>query len=610
MRATLSPITRGGEPDRARDRTCSVRMIARHHDHANAGGAALRDRLRHLRARRVFQADETREHEPALPLLARRAGRQLAPGEREDAKPTLGHLVHRLLQALAQRGVEGDSSIRGLHRDALRNDDLGRALAVEQPAARALVHRGHAAPVRVERQLVGLGRRRSAAHRALRHLDERRLHGVAEQALATVVGHALQAVAVQGDIEKVALPPRRPGVERAERMQAIGEPGVRRAHAVLGERSGLVGDDDGRRAERLGGGQVPDQRAAPRHALGGHRERERHSGEQALGHVGDDDADREQQVRPEAEAEELTDGEKNDAERGGEKRHEARDARNLLLQRRRRLEHRLGELRDAAELGAHPGRVHHGARFARDDRGAGKQEVARAQGVALGVGTGAARLGQRLAGDGGDIDAQPERLDHAAVGGDVLALLHEDHVARHQCLGGEAQRGAVAQHRDLVRQQRPQRRDRAFGARLLPESERAVHRNHADDRRAERRHALARLERRGGKRKPRGDPEDEREEICELARDAQQRRFAPCFLDAVRTVFGRAPFGFARGETVPRRAQAGERFVDAEAGDVHCVPDPNPRPSWAVDVGQAAPAACADTIDPWPPPPRSAITTR
>ncbi len=64
-------------------------------------------------------------------------------------------------------------------------------------------------------------------------------------------------------------------------------------HLALGQRAGLVGADDVGRAERLDGGQALDQRAAARHAPDAHREGERDRGQQSLGHVGDDQPDRE-----------------------------------------------------------------------------------------------------------------------------------------------------------------------------------------------------------------------------------------------------------------------------------------------------------------------------
>ena len=52
---------RGGEPDVARYRARGVRVVAGHHDHANAGQVAGRHRLRHFRARRVVQPDDAGE---------------------------------------------------------------------------------------------------------------------------------------------------------------------------------------------------------------------------------------------------------------------------------------------------------------------------------------------------------------------------------------------------------------------------------------------------------------------------------------------------------------------------------------------------------------------
>ena len=64
------------------------------------------------------------------------------------------------------------------------------------------------------------------------------------------------------------------------------------------------------------------------------------------------------------------------AEQDGEQRHQPRQARDLFLQRRQRFLYDLRQARDVAEFGMHAGGVHHGFRLARDQRGAGMQDVA------------------------------------------------------------------------------------------------------------------------------------------------------------------------------------------------------------------------------------------
>ena len=73
-------------------------------------------------------------------------------------------------------------------------------------------------------------------------------------------------------------------------------------HVVLGQRTGLVGANDRRGAERLDRGQVTDEDVALCHALGGQHERQGQRREQPFRHHGDDDADRENEGLPERDA--------------------------------------------------------------------------------------------------------------------------------------------------------------------------------------------------------------------------------------------------------------------------------------------------------------------
>ena len=69
-------------------------------------------------------------------------------------------------------------------------------------------------------------------------------------------------------------------------------------HAVLGEGAGLVGADDGDRAQGLHGRQLADERLAAQHPLRAQREGHGDDGGQALGDGGHGHADGRQEHHP------------------------------------------------------------------------------------------------------------------------------------------------------------------------------------------------------------------------------------------------------------------------------------------------------------------------
>ena len=71
---------------------------------------------------------------------------------------------------------------------------------------------------------------------------------------------------------------------------------------ALGQRTGLVGANDRRGAERLHRRQVTDEDIALCHALSGQHERQGQRGKQPFRHHGDDDTDRENKGLPEGNA--------------------------------------------------------------------------------------------------------------------------------------------------------------------------------------------------------------------------------------------------------------------------------------------------------------------
>ena len=142
---------------------------------------------------------------------------------------------------------------------------------------------------------------------------------------------------------EVELPERRPDPDRP--------------HPVLGQRARLVGADDVGGAERLDRAQPLDERAAAgehRHADG---ERERDRRQQALGDVGDDQADREvERVLERQAGDEPADRQEREADEHGDERDQPGDAAHLPLERAQLRLDPLGERGDPAELRLHAGR--------------------------------------------------------------------------------------------------------------------------------------------------------------------------------------------------------------------------------------------------------------
>ena len=184
------------------------------------------------------------------------------------------------------------------------------------------------------------------------------------------------------------------------------------------------------------------------------------------------------------------------------------------------------------------------------------------------MGIGSARLGQRFAGDRRGVHAQAEGLDQPAVGRNKVALLQQHDVAGHQ-IGGEYLHDlAVPGHHHLLRQQLTQRIDRPLGLVFLPESKDAVDQDDADDGNAQPRHALAGIEILGKKRQRRAHPQDEGEEVGELAGEAQQQALAPHLLDVVRAKLRQPALCLGHRQPRSRRVQAGEGLLRSEALDM------------------------------------------
>jgi len=82
-------------------------------------------------------------------------------------------------------------------------------------------------------------------------------------------------------------------------------------------------------------------------------------------------------------------------------------------------------------------------------------------------------------------------------------------------------------------------------------------------------HALPGLAPLGEKGERRGNPQHQREEMPEFAREAPPQPLPRCRFEDIGSVFGQTAAGFGHVETVPTAAETCERRVGVEMGQFH-----------------------------------------
>ena len=183
---------------------------------------------------------------------------------------------------------------------------------------------------------------------------------------------------------------------------------------------------------------------------------------------------------------------------------------DLVLERRRLALDALGERRDPAELGVHPGRVDQGAGLALDAAGPREDQVSGLERRDAGVGElGVAIDGRRLPGQRRHVDLE-RSLEEPRVGGDPLPLLDQQHVARDELGRRDPELLSVAEDTRLGGEIRGKRLHRALGLELLDEGEDRVDEDHDDDRDRDGDDA-------GNPREDGRGPEEEGQRVGELA---------------------------------------------------------------------------------------------
>ena len=465
----------------------------------------------------------------------------------------------------------------GLQARAALEQHVGGALAEEQHGAVLVpVRRRHHLAFGAERHLPDPAEVRCALGGALelsRGDEERSLGGIAlDLPLAIVLGQ-LSVVGERPGAEyelrlavQVAVAHLLPVTGRAADgciAHATQVDGARRgddafgAHLIGRERAGLVGADDGCRAQRLDARQVLDHGVALRHALHAEREHHREHRRQPFGHRRDGERDPEQQhlheVGGRADALDERDGDHHhDRDDDDDSPEQAPEVVHLDLQRGRLLDRLVEHGRDRAHLGRHAGR--------RDDRppGAPVHRGALVDHVAAIAERDRPRAldGLRMLLHGRTLtrerclrDAQRVRAEQTTVGADLVALGEHEDVARHEFGARHGDQFAVAEHGRVGAGHDRQRRDRVLCASLLDEAERGVQQDYGEDHDRVDRQPLGTLD------DPRDDRDDDRgqqqhdERVGERGEDAAPQWIAPGAAQLVRAHRGEAPSGVAARQT-------------------------------------------------------------
>ena len=151
------------------------------------------------------------------------------------------------------------------------------ALAEESGSFRQRVHGGQPHAICVEWDLVQPRAGRGLGQDPPSHFDQRDLHRIAQEGRTAQLARLSEVVTQLRRQEEgpVRLCERASRLDRSRRIHRVPEEQLSDRHAILSQRSGLVGADHRGRAERLDRRQVADQHAPTRHTLGGEYQRKR-----------------------------------------------------------------------------------------------------------------------------------------------------------------------------------------------------------------------------------------------------------------------------------------------------------------------------------------------
>mmetsp|Transcript_12653 Transcript_12653/g.39934 ORF Transcript_12653/g.39934 Transcript_12653/m.39934 type:complete len:787 (+) Transcript_12653:1142-3502(+) len=478
-------------------------VVARHHEHLDARALALGNSLGHALAGGVDEGEEAGEGEP----VGLEVGGGLGLVHKVGA---LGHVLEGEPEhALAQGAEALVGGVVGGHPgvvDGLLHAVVEVVLALEDHALGGALHHEHGGVAvlgLVDRELPLVGgveldlEKLGALQAVLAHRADG-VHGLGEAGLGGIGGavereeievgvlHGLVKVDVLRGVLNVGgqevsvvaqgahhlellergvvdvVPRLGAGLHAQEASQVASVlggrgavdgavvPAVLHGHAVLGERAGLVRGDHGGGAQGLDGLEVLDKHVLGVHALGREGEGHSHRGEEALGHVGHDDADGKHHVLDDGGADDDADDKEDHAEGDGHRGDKGDELLDLLGDGGILVGGLGGEAGDLAHNGAvaaaddaaaglaslHDGRV--------EDKVGGLEGLGDGVAVAVKVEVGATLLGLRLARERGVVDLELVGSHDADVSGHLVAIAKVDNVAGHKVNGINDHLRAVA----------------------------------------------------------------------------------------------------------------------------------------------------------------------
>ena len=382
------------------------RVITGDHVHLDASAVALQHGFRNTFARRINERKETDEgevinREVRLRLLRKLEvvleARKFLVGETEDALTAATEFFVRGRVLGLERSILGAHFTLGEVRGALGQDALRSTLEHKKWRLAARLRVDGELPLvgGVEldlKQLRVRGTRLQSVVEGLHQLEQTLLRGIARRRLLQnvevrvhhlslevdkgtifLLGQVLSVVTQSGDLEETLERFRLGVVERftirrltrfrdhleiwnvltrRAEVDVIIVPGVLHSHAVLRERTRLIGSDDSRRAERFDSFEVLHENILGVHTLGSQSQRHGHGGEQTFRHVRDDDTDDEHNVRDDISTVGQIDDEEDDAEGDGDVGDETDESGNFLVDRRRLTGGFRGETGDLTHDGA------------------------------------------------------------------------------------------------------------------------------------------------------------------------------------------------------------------------------------------------------------------
>lgn len=293
---------------------------------------------------------------------------------------------------------------------------------------------------------------------------------------------------------------------------ALGGPEGGDAHVVLGQGPGLVGADHRRRAECLHRAESLDDSAAPGQLPDAYGQCQGDGGQQPLGHVGHQQADREADRRAPAQSGQQTQRQEADPHPNGDRRDQPGDPFHLVFQRAVLPLHARGEGGDAAQFGVHPRRGDHREGLSPGAHRPAEQDVARLEEGNVGVhrlGGAGDRLG--LPGEGGDVDLH-RTAEQPGVGADAVALGDDHHITRNQSHGLHLSRVTVPHCPGVGGKEGRECFYGPLRLYLLEEREARVQHDHRRDRHRQGRTAA-------DPRQNRGHREDQGQRVGELPRE-------------------------------------------------------------------------------------------